>query len=142
MCIFCAIVARKAPAHIVYEDEHTMAFLDIAPIFPGHTLVVPKYHAVTLPDLPTHLLQPLTATVQLLTEKVQQAMGSQGIFVMQNNIVSQTVHHVHFHVVPRNHTDGFTGFFSSHQRYRNQQHKTQTHQAIINAIQRKITSNT
>lgn len=129
-CIFCQIIARQAPASSVFENEAAIAFLDINPLFPGHTLVVPKTHHVTLPDLPTDQLAPYFATVQLLTSAVQTACEAQGIFVAQNNIVSQTVHHLHVHLVPRNQGDGLRGFFWPRNPYRDVAHQEEVRLAI------------
>ncbi len=110
-CIFCRIVAGEQPAHVVLEDETFMAFLDIRPLFPGHVLLVPRAHVVTVMDAPRELLGPLAERTQDLARAVRAAMGSAGIFTAVNNIVSQSVPHLHVHVVPRNRTDGLRGFF-------------------------------
>jgi histidine triad (HIT) family protein len=116
-CIFCAIVAGQQPAHIVLDDEVAVAFLDTRPLFEGHTLVVPREHVVTLSDLPAEEVGPLFERVQLLTRAVEDAMGSAGSFVALNNVVSQSVPHLHVHVVPRNRKDGLRGFFWPRTRY-------------------------
>jgi histidine triad (HIT) family protein len=110
-CLFCRIAAGEAPAHHVYEDERFVAFLDVRPLFPGHVLLVPRDHHVTLMDLPEDLAGPLVLTAQRLSRAVQEAMGSQGIFNAMNNVVSQSVPHLHMHVVPRTKKDGLRGFF-------------------------------
>jgi histidine triad (HIT) family protein len=110
-CIFCRIVAGEQPAHVVLEDETFMAFLDIRPLFPGHVLLVPRAHVVTVMDAPRELLGPLAERTRDLARAVQAAMGSAGIFTAVNNIVSQSVPHLHVHVVPRNRKDGLRGFF-------------------------------
>jgi histidine triad (HIT) family protein len=116
-CIFCAIVAGQQPAHIVLDDEVAVAFLDTRPLFEGHTLVVPREHIVTLSDLPAEEVGPLFERVQLLTRAVEDAMGSAGSFVALNNVISQSVPHLHVHVVPRNRKDGLRGFFWPRTRY-------------------------
>lgn len=110
-CAFCEIVAGERDAHVVHEDDDTVAFLDARPLFAGHTLVVPRVHHETILDLPGQLLEPYFAAVQRLTRAVIDATGSQGAFVAQNNVVSQSVPHLHVHVVPRNKKDGLRGFF-------------------------------
>ncbi len=110
-CIFCAIVAGELPAHVVLDDDGVLAFLDTRPLFVGHVLVVPKKHVVTLPELPRAQLEPLFARVQLLAAAVPVAMEAEGTFVAMNNIVSQSVPHLHVHVVPRKKKDGLKGFF-------------------------------
>lgn len=110
-CVFCRIVAGDAGAHVVLEDEHTVAFLDHTPLFAGHTLVVPRHHVVTLDELVPESISPLMATVQRLVAAMPEALGCQGTFVANNNVVSQSVPHLHVHVVPRTRGDGLRGFF-------------------------------
>ena len=98
-------------ATIVSETDRTVAFLDHRPIFPGHTLVIPRDHVVTLRDLPDELLAPFFGEVRRLAAAVQDGMGAQGTFVAENNVVSQSVAHLHMHVVPRRRKDGLRGFF-------------------------------
>jgi histidine triad (HIT) family protein len=117
-CLFCEIVARAVPASIVYEDEVSLAFLDVRPLFPGHCLLVPKLHVETLPELPAELVAPLFANAQDLCRGVEEAMQAAGTFVAVNNRVSQSVPHLHIHVVPRRHKDGLRGFFWPRSRYR------------------------
>ena len=116
-CVFCSIVRDEAPAHRVFEDDDIVAFLDRTPLFPGHVLVVPKAHVVTLPELPPEAVGPFFARVQLLSAAVPVAMGAQGSFVAMNNVVSQSVPHLHVHVVPRTKGDGLKGFFWPRQKY-------------------------
>ena len=116
-CVFCAIVAGDLPAHVVAETEHTLAFLDERPLFPGHTLVVPRKHVVTLRDLPDALLTPFFTEVRRVASGVQDGMSADGTFVAENNVVSQSVPHLHVHVVPRRRKDGLRGFFWPRQRY-------------------------
>lgn len=110
-CLFCRIVAGEASAHVVHDDDHTVAFLDSRPLFAGHTLVVPRHHVVTLDDLAKESMLPLMATVQRLVAVMPEALGCQGTFVANNNVVSQSVPHLHVHVVPRTRGDGLRGFF-------------------------------
>jgi histidine triad (HIT) family protein len=116
-CTFCAIVAGKLPAHVVLDDGVAMAFLDVRPLFPGHTLVVPREHHVTLTDLPPDQVEPLFARVRRVTRAVERGMAAAGSFVALNNVVSQSVPHLHVHVVPRNRKDGLRGFFWPRTRY-------------------------
>jgi len=116
-CLFCAIVAGDEPAHIVAETPHTLAFLDIRPLFPGHTLLVPKEHHETLLDLPAPLVAPFFTEAQRLAGAMETALGATGSFVAINNRVSQSVAHLHSHVVPRNRKDGLRGFFWPRSKY-------------------------
>lgn len=116
-CIFCRIVARIDPAHVVAEDTDTISFLDRTPLFEGHVLVVPRRHVVTLPELAGHEVAPLFLAVQRIAAVLPMAMGAQGTFVAMNNIVSQSVAHLHVHVVPRTKGDGLRGFFWPRRKY-------------------------
>jgi histidine triad (HIT) family protein len=116
-CIFCAIAAGTTPAHVVFADALTVAFLDARPVFKGHTLVVPRAHYPTLADLPGPLLEPFFGVVRLLSAAVPAALGAQGTFVALNNVVSQSVPHLHVHVVPRTKGDGLRGFFWPRHKY-------------------------
>jgi histidine triad (HIT) family protein len=120
-CPFCAILSGDNPASVVFEDDLSIAFLDRRPIFPGHTLLVPREHFVTLPDLPPGLVGPLFANVRLLARAVQEGMGAEGTFVAQNNRVSQSVPHLHVHIVPRTKGDGLKGFFWPRHKYENEE---------------------
>ncbi len=116
-CIFCAIVDRRAEAEVVWDDEVAVAFLDRAPLFKGHVLVVPRVHVVTLPELGAHLIGPFFERVQRITAVLPTALDAHGTFVAVNNVVSQSVAHLHVHVVPRRRKDGLRGFFWPRQRY-------------------------
>jgi histidine triad (HIT) family protein len=118
MCIFCSIASGETPAHIAYEDDRFMAFLDLRPVFPGHTLLIPRDHYTTLLDLPTELIQPFFALGQQLAGAVPRAMDAVGTFVAMNNVVSQSVPHLHLHVVPRRPKDGLRGFFWPRMKYK------------------------
>ena len=117
MCVFCDIAAGATEAEIVLEDELCMAFLDFRPIFPGHTLLIPREHYETLSDLPDALIEPLFANARLLAGVMESALEAQGSFVAMNNKVSQSVPHLHVHVVPRRRKDGLRGFFWPRTRY-------------------------
>jgi histidine triad (HIT) family protein len=110
-CVFCRIVAGEVEAASVYEDENTIVFLDKSPLFPGHCLVCPKKHYNTLPDVPPAGLLPLMGVAQLMCRAVEQGLGAEGSFVAVNNKVSQSVPHLHVHVIPRKKRDGMKGFF-------------------------------
>ncbi len=110
-CLFCKIIEGDLSARIVFEDEHSLAFLDHRPVFPGHCLLVPKQHYETLTDLPVDQIAPFFKNVQLLASAVETGMEAHGTFVAMNNRVSQSVPHLHVHVVPRKRKDGLRGFF-------------------------------
>ncbi len=116
-CLFCAIVAGEEPAAVVLDEEHCVGFLDVRPLFSGHVLLVPREHHVTLADLPAGLVAPLFTTAQRVARAVELAMDAQGSFVAMNNVVSQSVPHLHVHVVPRRRRDGLRGFFWPRKRY-------------------------
>jgi histidine triad (HIT) family protein len=116
-CVFCAIVAGQEQAFVVLDDDVAMAFLDVRPLFPGHTLVVPRDHHETLADLPTELLGPFFERVQRISAVMETGLGAAGSFVAENNRVSQSVPHLHVHVVPRNRKDGLRGFFWPRTKY-------------------------
>lgn len=116
-CLFCAIVAGSQPVAKVLEEEDCVAFLDTRPLFPGHVLLVPREHHVTLADLPPELVEPLFTSAQLLCRAVQAAQDAPGAFVAMNNVVSQSVPHLHVHVVPRRPRDGLRGFFWPRTKY-------------------------
>lgn len=120
-CVFCSIVAGTTPAHVVMDDADVLAFLDTRPLFHGHVLVVPRQHVVTLAELPASLVGPLFQRVQLLSLAVVAAMGAEGSFVAMNNTVSQSVPHLHVHVVPRKKKDGLKGFFWPRHAYAGQE---------------------
>jgi histidine triad (HIT) family protein len=111
MCVFCDIVAGELPAHLVFEDEVSLAFLDLRPLFPGHTLLAPKVHVETLGDLPDDLIVPYFSAARLLSRAMEEVLEAKGSFVAMNNRVSQSVPHLHVHVVPRRPKDGLRGFF-------------------------------
>jgi len=116
-CIFCQIVAGELPAEIVLETDDLVAFLDTRPVFKGHVLLVPREHVDTLPDLPAALRDPFLEAAQRIAVAVKDALGAQGSFVAINNTVSQSVPHLHLHVVPRTKGDGLRGFFWPRTKY-------------------------
>ena len=115
--MFCDIAAGLVPAHLVLVDENVVAFLDSRPVFKGHVLVAPRDHVVTLADLPAVAVGPFFSQVQRVSAVMPSVLGSQGTFVAVNNVVSQSVPHLHVHVVPRTKGDGLRGFFWPRLRY-------------------------
>ena len=115
-CAFCGLMAGGGDGR-VWEDADVVAFLDHRPVFPGHVLVVPRVHVETLADLPAGEVGPFFLVVQHLSGAVERAMEAQGTFVAINNKVSQSVPHLHCHVVPRRKGDGLRGFFWPRGRY-------------------------
>ena len=116
-CLFCQIVAGQRPAHHVLDTEDVVGFLDARPVFKGHVLLVPRQHYETLSDLPADLLTPLFGAVQRVSGAVLEAYDAQGSFVALNNVISQSVPHLHVHVVPRRRKDGLRGFFWPRTKY-------------------------
>jgi histidine triad (HIT) family protein len=116
-CKFCQIIAGDIPAHFVLDTDEVVAFLDHRPLFPGHTLVLPRDHVETLADLEEKQVGPFFREVQRVEAAVRTAMEAQGSFVAENNVVSQSVPHLHVHVVPRRRKDGLRGFFWPRTKY-------------------------
>jgi histidine triad (HIT) family protein len=133
-CVFCAIAAGETPAHVVFEDERWLGFLDARPLFPGHTLLVPRAHHEAIWDLPDDLASELTGRVQRLSVAVRDAMGADGVFNAANNIVSQSVPHLHVHVVPRVRKDGLRGFFWPRSTYASDDEAAAVAQRISSAL--------
>jgi histidine triad (HIT) family protein len=133
-CGFCGI--SGGGTLIVFEDEISLAFLDHRPLFPGHCLLIPRAHYETFLDLPAELIGPLFANAQRLARAVEQAMEAEGVFVAMNNRVSQSVPHLHIHVVPRRKKDGLRGFFWPRQKYESTEAAVAVQQAVRQALQR------
>ena len=133
-CTFCRIVAGEVAAAIVFEDERALAFLDHRPLFPGHCLLIPKTHYETLMDLPAELTGPLFQHARLIAGAMEQALASDGSFVAVNNRVSQSVPHVHVHVVPRRKKDGLRGFFWPRQKYESEGQMTRVQESLREGI--------
>ena len=133
-CPFCAVVAGDEPAHRVLDDDVAVAFLDRRPVFVGHVLVVPRRHVVTLADLSAVDIGPYFQRVQRVTAAVQRAMEAEGSFVAMNNVVSQSVAHLHVHVVPRRRKDGLRGFFWPRVRYADDAEASATAARIAGAL--------
>jgi histidine triad (HIT) family protein len=133
-CIFCKIIRGELAANIVFEDDVSLAFLDHRPLFPGHTLLVPKTHYETLSDLPAELVGPLFTNAQLLTRAVEIALEAEGSFVAMNNRVSQSVPHLHVHIVPRRKKDGLKGFFWPRNKYEGEGHILEVQKSLQAAL--------
>ena len=121
-CLFCQIARGEVSSYPVLEDRHCLAFLDHRPLFPGHCLLIPKKHFSTLLELPRDLVAPLFQSARLLARAVEEALDAQGSFVALNNRISQSVPHLHVHVVPRRRKDGLRGFFWPRNAYRDAEH--------------------
>lgn len=135
-CRFCQIVAGDESAHVVLEDEVSIGFLDNRPLFHGHTLLVPRDHHETLADLPAHLVGPIFANAQRLSVAVSSAMQKPGSFVALNNVVSQSVPHLHVHVVPRVQKDGLRGFFWPRSKYESEAQMRDVAAQVRKALER------
>ena len=133
-CVFCSIANAVLPAHVVYEDRDLIAFLDNQPLFPGHVLLCPREHYVTLLELPKELAGATMTAMQLLARAVESALDAEGSFIAINNRVSQTVPHLHIHVVPRRRRDGLKGFFWPRKNYQDEAAK----EAVRDAIEREV----
>lgn len=136
-CVFCDIVSGKVSAYSVYEDDLTLAFLDHAPLLPGHVVVVPKTHFETLGDLPRELVGPFFTVVQRLARAVEVGMTAEGAFVATNVRISQSVPHLHVHIVPRKKGDGLFGrnFVWIRRPYPSESAIVETQRAIRAALQ-------
>jgi histidine triad (HIT) family protein len=133
-CLFCRIARGEVKAWKVHEDELTVVFLDSGPLFAGHCLVCPKEHYETLLDVPGDLLEPLFATAKLIGAAVERGLGAQGSFMAINNRVSQSVPHLHVHVVPRRRQDGLKGFFWPRRPYKDEAEAEATTKALQEAV--------
>ena len=133
-CAFCRVASGQVTARLVFEDEISLAFLDHRPVFPGHCLLIPKAHHETLADLPLDLIGPFFRNVQLLARAIEPALGADGTFVAMNNRVSQSVPHLHAHVVPRRRKDGLKGFFWPRHPYPSDQEADAVQSAIRDAL--------
>ena len=133
-CLFCRIVSGEVPAVIVYEDEHSVGFLDHRPLFHGHTLLVPREHVEVLGELPVLQVGPFFKTVQLLSLAVEAGLDAEGTFVAMNNRVSQSVPHLHIHVVPRRKKDGLKGFFWPRTKYKSEEEMVAVKKSIATAL--------
>jgi len=134
-CLFCRIVAGEVGAQVVLANETCVAFLDHRPLFPGHCLLVPRQHVETLGELPAGLIQPFFGDAQRLAQAVENAMRAEGTFVAMNNRVSQSVPHLHIHVVPRRRKDGLRGFFWPRNKYSGEEEMVAVRDAIKKALE-------
>jgi histidine triad (HIT) family protein len=137
-CRFCAIIAGEdETAHVVFEDESSLAFLDHRPLFPGHCLLVPRQHVETLADLPDELLAPFFAAARMLSRAIPEAMEKPGSFVAMNNVVSQSVPHLHCHIAPRRPKDGLRGFFWPRRKYDSEEHMAEVAEKLRATIAKR-----
>lgn len=120
-CLFCKIVSGEVKSNIVFSDDVSLAFLDDRPLFPGHCLFIPRDHVDTLSELPSGLVPSFFRNVQRIASAVERVMGAEGTFVAINNKVSQSVPHLHVHIVPRKKGDGLKGFFWPRQKYQSEE---------------------
>ena len=135
-CLFCRIVSGELPATVIYEDENSFAFLDHRPLFPGHTLLVPREHVETLGELPVSQVEPYFKAAQLLARAVESGLEAEGTFVAMNNRVSQSVPHLHVHVVPRRRKDGLKGFFWPRTKYKDEEEMKVVQSKIVAALKK------
>jgi histidine triad (HIT) family protein len=133
-CLFCGFVSSSSDIVAVFEDDACYVFLDHRPLFPGHCLVIPREHYETLADLPPTAVGPFFQRVQLIARAVECAMGAEGTFVAMNNRVSQSVPHLHVHVVPRKKGDGLKGFFWPRTRYKSREEMEEVGRRIADQI--------
>ena len=133
-CAFCRILRGEVIARIVFQDEISLAFLDHRPVFLGHCLLIPKQHFETLSDLPVDLIGPYFTNAQLLSRAIESALKADGTFVAMNNRVSQSVAHLHTHVVPRRRKDGLKGFFWPRQPYKSEDETELVQEKIRKAV--------
>lgn len=135
-CLFCGILNEEITASVVFQDAISTAFLDHRPLFPGHCLLIPRNHYETLSDLPEDLVGPFFKNVQLLGRAVELAMHAEGSFVAMNNRVSQSVPHLHVHIVPRRRKDGLKGFFWPRNKYGSESEIVEVQKLVRSAIEK------
>lgn len=116
-CLFCKIINKDAESYPVFEDETTIAFLDVKPLFPGHILLVPKTHYTSYDQVPDKTITILFSNVKILSKALEESLNADGEFIAVNNKVSQSVPHLHIHIVPRKFKDGLKGFFWPRYKY-------------------------
>jgi histidine triad (HIT) family protein len=133
-CTFCRILRGELASHLIFEDEAHAVFLDHRPLFPGHCLVVPRTHVETLLDLPTERVGPLFVLVQRISRAVERGTGADGFFNAVNNRISQSVPHLHVHVIPRRKKDGLKGFFWPRYAYSGEAEMIQVRDAIVGVL--------
>lgn len=135
-CRFCEIIGMNSSTQLVYADQFSVAFLDHRPLFPGHLLLVPRIHVETLSDLAEELVAPLFSSARLLARAAEEGMAAEGTFVAINNRVSQSVPHLHVHIVPRRRHDGLKGFFWPRHRYDSEEEMAEVGNRIRSAVER------
>lgn len=133
-CLFCQIAAQRRAAAVVFEDDDSLVFLDHRPLFPGHCLLIPKTHVETLADLPLAQVGPLFTVAQRVARAMEDGLAAEGSFVAVNNRVSQSVAHLHIHVVPRRKKDGLKGFFWPRGRYATEEEMETVRAKLENAV--------
>lgn len=133
-CVFCNIVSNTSGSYVVFEDDYSVSFLDRRPLFPGHCLLIPKQHLATVDDLDENTRDRIFKNMQVVNKAVETAMNAEGTFVAINNKVSQSVPHMHIHVVPRNKKDGLRGFFWPRNPYRDEEHIKEVRSRITRAV--------
>lgn len=139
-CLFCQAVSGDLAVRAVFEDEVSMAFLDHRPVFPGHSLLIPKTHYETLSDLPAELVEPFFKNAQLLARAVESGLDAHGTFVAMNNRVSQSVPHLHVHIVPRRRKDGLRGFFWPRYPYKSDADAEAVQRSVRDAVEKLRTT--
>jgi histidine triad (HIT) family protein len=137
-CLFCKIIKGELAADIVYQDEEAIAFLDHRPLFPGHVLLSSREHYETLLDVPPELAGSLMRKTQQLARAVETAMNADGTFIAVNNRVSQSVPHLHIHVVPRKRRDGLRGFFWPRHHYQDDGAREAARTAIAREMEKLL----
>jgi histidine triad (HIT) family protein len=133
-CVFCLIINLKTERGIVFQDEISTAFLDKRPLFPGHCLLVPNEHYANISELPSNLVGPFFKNVKLLAIAIEKGLQADGTFLAINNKISQSVPHLHVHIVPRRSGDGLRGFFFPRQKYAGPEEEARIQEAIRSAI--------
>jgi uncharacterized protein (DUF924 family)/diadenosine tetraphosphate (Ap4A) HIT family hydrolase len=137
-CVFCAAMAGQVPLAKVYEDPQLLAFLDHRPVFPGHVLLIPKRHMVTLDELLPAEVSPLFDLLRVVSRAVPRAVDGQGCFVANNNVISQSIPHLHWHAVPRSKGDGLKGFFWPRQPYRDEEHREAVRRTVEQTLAQEL----
>jgi histidine triad (HIT) family protein len=135
VCIFCKIINKELESSMLFEDSETIAFLDTKPLFPGHILLIPKKHYPVFTEIPDEIVAKLFKNSKMLAKALQLSMGSEGTFIAVNDRVSQSVPHVHVHVVPRKSKDGLKGFFWPRQKYNSKEEIELVKSKIIKSIE-------
>lgn len=133
-CTFCRIIKKEEEAYVLFEDSKTIAFLDLKPLFPGHMLLVPKEHYANIMEIPEQTIGPLFNNVKRLSLALEDSLGAEGEFIAVNNKVSQSVPHMHIHIVPRKFKDGLKGFFWPRYRYNNKEEILRVQEKIVSAL--------